>query len=85
MKGTKDITKSERVSKEASDDYTRFTVHQAQIADSGTYFVLARNANGTDRIFVTVDVSQMFLYILFVLLYGFVQRKKSSLKILRGW
>uniref|UniRef100_A0A1I8NUE4 Muscle M-line assembly protein unc-89 n=1 Tax=Stomoxys calcitrans TaxID=35570 RepID=A0A1I8NUE4_STOCA len=56
MKGTKDITKSDRVSKEVSDDYTRFTVQKSQIADSGTYFVVARNNNGTDRIFVTVEV-----------------------------
>ncbi|KAH8321002.1 hypothetical protein KR067_013027 [Drosophila pandora] len=54
MKGTKDITQSDRVSKEVSDDYTRFTVQQAQISDSGTYFVVARNNFGTDRIFVTV-------------------------------
>ncbi|XP_065370324.1 muscle M-line assembly protein unc-89 isoform X7 [Calliphora vicina] len=56
LKGTKDITKSDRVSKEVSDDYTRFTVQKAQISDSGTYFVVARNNNGTDRIFVTVEV-----------------------------
>jgi len=56
MKGTKDITQSDRVSKEVSDDYTRFSVQQAQISDSGTYFVVARNNFGTDRIFVTVTV-----------------------------
>lgn len=56
MKGTKDITKSDRVSKEVSDDYTRFSVSQSQISDSGTYFVVARNEHGTDRIFVTVLV-----------------------------
>ncbi|XP_032306040.1 nesprin-1 isoform X13 [Drosophila ananassae] len=56
MKGTKDITQSDRVSKEVSDDYTRFTVQQAQISDSGTYFVVARNNFGTDRIFVTVTI-----------------------------
>lgn len=57
MKGTKDITKSDRVSKEASDDYIRFTVHKAQISDSGTYFVIARNEHGTDRIFTTITVT----------------------------
>ncbi|XP_050743266.1 titin isoform X41 [Drosophila biarmipes] len=57
MKGTKDITQSDRVSKEVSDDYTRFSVQQAQISDSGTYFVVARNNFGTDRIFVTVTVN----------------------------
>ncbi|XP_034142502.1 muscle M-line assembly protein unc-89 isoform X4 [Drosophila guanche] len=57
MKGTKDITQSDRVSQEVSDDYTRFTVQQAQISDSGTYFVVARNNFGTDRIFVTVTVN----------------------------
>ncbi|XP_036344439.1 muscle M-line assembly protein unc-89-like, partial [Rhagoletis pomonella] len=56
LKGTKDITKSDRVSKEVSDDYTRFTVQSSQIADSGTYFVVARNNFGTDRVFVTVAV-----------------------------
>lgn len=56
MKGLKDITKSDRVSKEVSDDYTRFAVQKSQISDSGTYFVVARNNNGTDRIFVTVEV-----------------------------
>ncbi|XP_033149172.1 muscle M-line assembly protein unc-89-like [Drosophila busckii] len=54
MKGTKDITQSDRVSKEVSDDYTRFTVQKSQISDSGTYFVVARNDFGTDRIFVTI-------------------------------
>lgn len=61
LKGTKDITKSDRVSKEVSDDYTRFTVQSSQIADSGTYFVVARNNFGTDRIFVTVAVSHKTL------------------------
>lgn len=56
MKGTKDITKMERVSKEVSDDYIRFTVQKSQIYDSGTYFVIARNNHGTDRIFVTIEV-----------------------------
>ncbi|XP_054741014.1 muscle M-line assembly protein unc-89 isoform X2 [Anastrepha obliqua] len=56
LKGTKDITKSDRVSKEVSDDYTRFTVQSSQIADSGTYFVVARNNFGTDRVFVTIAV-----------------------------
>uniref|UniRef100_A0A1B0BT08 Ig-like domain-containing protein n=1 Tax=Glossina palpalis gambiensis TaxID=67801 RepID=A0A1B0BT08_9MUSC len=56
LKGTKDITKSDRVSKEVSDDYTRFTVQKSQISDSGTYFVVARNDNGTDRLFVTIEV-----------------------------
>lgn len=71
MKGTKDITKSDRVSKEVSDDYTRFTVQKAQISDSGTYFVVARNNNGTDRIFVTVEVilnqfyNDFFVYIIY--------------------
>ncbi|XP_032585612.2 titin isoform X6 [Drosophila mojavensis] len=56
MKGTKDITQSDRVSKEVSDDYTRFTVQKSQISDSGTYFVVARNDFGTDRIFVTITI-----------------------------
>lgn len=60
MKGTKDITKSDRVSKEVSDDYTRFAVAKSQISDSGTYFVVARNSNGTDRIFVTIEVPPPF-------------------------
>ncbi|XP_030387654.1 titin homolog isoform X3 [Scaptodrosophila lebanonensis] len=56
LKGTKDITQSDRISKEVSDDYTRFSVQKSQISDSGTYFVVARNNFGTDRIFVTVTV-----------------------------
>lgn len=56
MKGTKDITQSDRVSKEVSDDFTRFSVQKSQISDSGTYFVVARNDFGTDRIFVTITV-----------------------------
>lgn len=56
MKGTKDITQSDRVSKEVSDDFTRFAVQKSQISDSGTYFVVARNDFGTDRIFVTITV-----------------------------
>jgi len=63
MKGTKDITQSDRVSKEVSDDYTRFSVQQAQISDSGTYFVVARNNFGTDRIFVTVTVGCVSIYV----------------------
>lgn len=63
MKGTKDITKSDRVSKEVSDDYTRFTVQSSQITDSGTYFVVARNNFGTDRVFVTVAVSRRKFYL----------------------
>lgn len=60
MKGTKDITQSDRVSKEVSDDYTRFTVQKSQISDSGTYFVVARNDFGTDRIFVTITVRTFY-------------------------
>lgn len=56
-KGLKDITTSDRVTKEVSDDYIRFTIHNATIPDSGTYFVVARNEFGTDRIFVTINVS----------------------------
>lgn len=71
MKGTKDITKSDRVSKEVSDDYTRFSVAKSQISDSGTYFVVARNNNGTDRIFVTVDVIffDIYFYMYFVIIF----------------
>lgn len=57
LKGTKDITKTDRVSKEALDDYIRFTVQKAQVPDSGTYFVVARNEYGTDRVFVTITVA----------------------------
>ncbi|XP_055846057.1 titin-like [Episyrphus balteatus] len=58
LKGTKDITKTDRVSKEASDDYIRFTVQKSTPSDSGTYFVVARNEFGTDRVFVTITVLQ---------------------------
>lgn len=75
MKGTKDITKSDRVSKEVSDDFTRFAVQKSQISDSGTYFVVARNNNGTDRIFVTVEVSFLSIDV-----FDIVRVRKSSLR-----
>lgn len=62
MKGTKDITQSDRVSKEVSDDFTRFSVQKSQISDSGTYFVVARNDFGTDRIFVTITVRKTLFH-----------------------
>lgn len=65
-KGLKDITTSERVSKEVSDDYIRFTIHNATIPDSGTYFVVARNEFGTDRLFVTINVSNCVLCLIFL-------------------
>ena len=79
MKGTKDITKSDRVSKEVSDDYTRFTVQKSQISDSGTYFVVARNNNGTDRIFVTVEVIFLYNYFIYLKIVFFYKFKKKNL------
>lgn len=56
MKGTRDITNSQRVCKMTSDDYMKFTLKRCVVSDAGTYCVLARNAYGCDRAFVTVVV-----------------------------
>ncbi|KAG7313055.1 hypothetical protein JYU34_000136 [Plutella xylostella] len=58
MKGTRDITNSQRVCKMTSDDYVKFTLKRSVVSDAGTYCVLARNAYGCDRAFVTVVVRQ---------------------------
>lgn len=57
MKGTRDITNSQRVCKMTSDDYVKFTLKRAVVTDAGTYCILARNAYGCDRAFITVVVS----------------------------
>ncbi|CAH0577797.1 unnamed protein product [Chrysodeixis includens] len=58
MKGIRDITTSQRVCKMTSDDYVKFTLKRSVVADAGTYCILARNAYGCDRAFVTVVVRQ---------------------------
>ncbi|XP_037299652.1 titin homolog isoform X6 [Manduca sexta] len=58
MKGIRDITTSQRVCKMTSDDYVKFTVKRSVVSDAGTYCILARNAYGCDRAFVTVVVRQ---------------------------
>lgn len=58
MKGTRDITNNDRVLKEAHEDLTRFTVQRSTPADSGTYWVVARNEHGCDRLFVTILVKK---------------------------
>lgn len=64
MKGIRDITTSQRVCKMTSDDYVKFTVKRSVVSDAGTYCILARNAYGCDRAFVTVEVqiSYNFIY-----------------------
>lgn len=56
MKGIRDITTSQRVCKMSSDDYVKFTLKRSVVSDAGTYCILARNAYGCDRAFVTVVV-----------------------------
>lgn len=56
MKGIRDITTSQRVCKMTSDDYVKFTLKRSVVSDAGTYCILARNAYGCDRAFVTVVV-----------------------------
>ncbi|CAH0703182.1 unnamed protein product [Spodoptera exigua] len=58
MKGIRDITTSQRVCKMTSDDYVKFTLKRSVVSDAGTYCILARNAYGCDRAFVTVVVRQ---------------------------
>lgn len=58
MKGIKDITQTDRVLKESLDDFIRFTVQRSAVADSGTYWIVARNEHGSDRAFVTITVKQ---------------------------
>lgn len=57
MKGTRDITNSQRSMKETVNDYVRMTLKRALVSDSGTYCILAKNVYGCDRAFVTVRVS----------------------------
>ncbi|XP_050683338.1 uncharacterized protein LOC126978524 isoform X2 [Leptidea sinapis] len=58
MKGIRDLTNSQRVCKMTSDDYVKFTLKRSVISDAGTYCILAKNAYGCDRAFVTVVVRQ---------------------------
>jgi len=58
MKGTREITKHQRVMKETVNDYVRLTLSRALASDAGTYCILARNIYGVDRSFVTVGVSK---------------------------
>ncbi|KAJ2954104.1 hypothetical protein O0L34_g2325 [Tuta absoluta] len=58
MKGMRDISNSQRVCKMTSDDYVKFTLKRSVMTDAGTYCILARNAYGCDRAFVTVVVRQ---------------------------
>ncbi|XP_075991256.1 uncharacterized protein LOC142986608 isoform X6 [Anticarsia gemmatalis] len=58
MKGIRDITNSQRACKMTSDDYVKFTLKRSVVSDAGTYCILARNAYGCDRAFVTVVVRQ---------------------------
>lgn len=64
MKGIRDITNSPRVCKMKSDDYIKFTLKRSVVSDAGTYCILARNAYGCDRAFVTVVVCILFNFYL---------------------
>lgn len=50
-----------------SDDYVKFTLKRSVVSDAGTYCVLARNAYGCDRAFVTVVVRFFFYYLSYFL------------------
>lgn len=56
MKGVKDITISQRTMVEHSDDYFKFVLKRATRDDAGTYWIIAKNAFGVDRTFITVQV-----------------------------
>ncbi|XP_065350381.1 titin homolog isoform X16 [Cloeon dipterum] len=58
MKGTREITKHQRVMKETVNDYVRLTLSRALASDAGTYCIMARNIYGVDRSFVTVRIRQ---------------------------
>ncbi|XP_065224953.1 titin-like isoform X4 [Planococcus citri] len=58
MKGLTDITETHRTMKETVNDYTRLILKRAQLSDSGTYFIIAKNEYGTDRAFFTLRVNQ---------------------------
>lgn len=58
LKGTKDITITQRTMVDHSDDYFRFTLKKTVPADAGTYWIVAKNAYGCDRAFITVQVTK---------------------------
>lgn len=57
LKGVKDISITERTMVEHTDDYYKFTLKRVVPADAGTYWIVAKNMNGSDRAFITVQVS----------------------------
>lgn len=63
MKGVKDITITQRTMVEHSDDYFRFVLKRATPEDAGTYWIIAKNAYGVDRAFITVQVSKFKSYL----------------------
>lgn len=72
MKGTKDITDSDRIMKEQSENKFRFTIKKTVPRDSGTYWLVARNELGTDRACVTITVGMTNIDILVEMLIVFV-------------
>lgn len=80
MKGIRDITNSQRVCKMTSDDYVKFTVKRSVVSDAGTYCILARNAYGCDRAFVTVEVTISTNSIYYALTPIFGKKRMLSMK-----
>lgn len=78
MKGIRDITTSQRVCKMTSDDYVKFTLKRSGVSDAGTYCILARNAYGCDRAFVTVVVSNVLIL---TCLHCIVQKQEPHIVI----
>lgn len=58
LKGVKNITVTDRTMMEHSNDYYKFTLKKAVPADAGTYWIVAKNMFGSEKAFVTVQVSR---------------------------
>ena len=66
LKGTQDVVNTGRAHKTVRDNQHSVVIRSAQITDSGTYTVEAKNISGSVRAYCSVKVSP---YPFFVLVY----------------
>lgn len=57
LKGTQDVVNTGRAHKTVRDNLHSVVIHSAQITDSGTYTVEAKNISGSVRAYCSVKVS----------------------------